>query len=124
MILLLYVLQFVVVQGGCRKKIKFDGISPLVGKTTSTHVRLESPWVHHFKATGKSHSLTFDAQRNGVPSSERVRLESDLVFSTESASSGHNFVSNLCHYDSIGSNKGTCLNLILMCLSMMYLCLL
>uniref|UniRef100_A0A5B7AJK6 Uncharacterized protein n=1 Tax=Davidia involucrata TaxID=16924 RepID=A0A5B7AJK6_DAVIN len=97
--------QFTVLQGGCWQKINFERNQPLLDAADDSHVILDSPWIHHFRCTGKSRTIaSAGSQQHRMLHSKGTPLGGKRTFS-------HGFVTSLgqlpvCHQyyqDSVGS---------------------
>ncbi|KAK9942084.1 hypothetical protein M0R45_007773 [Rubus argutus] len=96
--------QFMVVQDRRFQKNNFPRNETLLESTADSHVTLESPWICHFTAAGKSCNVAYPNLREHIVSSNkgtRVRRKQTLKEMRVTArSSEHN---PACHQGSAGS---------------------
>lgn len=100
-------LQFMVVRDRRFQKNNFPRNETLLESTADSHVTLESPWICHFTAAGKSCNVAYPNLREHIVSSNkgtRVRRKPTLKEMRATArSSEHN---PACHQGSVGSTTG------------------
>ncbi|KAL4280119.1 hypothetical protein GQ457_03G004050 [Hibiscus cannabinus] len=101
-----YSRQFSVLQDGCSQKIKYQSNDPLCDSTADSCDIVGSPWLHHFKYTGKSSSETFPVPRETVVQNDGIYMRSNNTnFFCKSAGSSEKHPI----YQSNNHNLGSCI---------------